>query len=164
MKATTLRKLRQVHNYMGVFFAPAILFFAFTGALQTLGLHESHGDAPPPPRWIAAIANLHKHQVLSGPRRHRPGGDHDDHAGVPDGRGGRAEAVGPGAAPPAGDHDEHRPAGLGALKLFVVAVSAALFATTALGLAIALATRSSRRLSWMLTAAGLALPLALMLF
>jgi len=31
-----LKYLRLLHLYTGVFIAPALLFFAFTGALQTL--------------------------------------------------------------------------------------------------------------------------------
>ena len=36
-----LRYVRLTHLYLGVFIAPAILFFAFTGALQTFSLHET---------------------------------------------------------------------------------------------------------------------------
>jgi uncharacterized iron-regulated membrane protein len=36
-----LRYTRLVHLYIGVFIAPALLFFAFTGALQTFSLHET---------------------------------------------------------------------------------------------------------------------------
>ncbi len=151
MNASTLRQVRQVHNYLAVFFAPAILFFAFTGGLQTLGLHESHGDAPAPPRWIAAIASLHKHQVIAGPR-HKPAtdGDHRPGSGAP-------------ANKPGGDHDDHDHGGLSPLKLFVLLLSAALFVTTALGLVIALTNRASRRLSLVLTIAGVAVPLLLLL-
>ena len=31
------RRLRTVHTYLGVFFAPLLIFFAFTGALQMVG-------------------------------------------------------------------------------------------------------------------------------
>lgn len=144
MKATTLRQIRQVHNYLAVFFAPAILFFAFTGGIQTLGLHEAHGDAPAPPRWIAAIASLHKHQVIAGPRRRPP---------AP-----KVVAQQP-AARSGGDRDDHDKGGLGPLKLFVLLLSIALFVTTALGLVIALTNRASRRPSLVLTIAGVVVPL-----
>ena len=41
MKARTQKRLRDLHNWLGVFFAPGILFFALSGVLQTFGLHES---------------------------------------------------------------------------------------------------------------------------
>ena len=34
-----LKQARQWHLYLGTFFAPSILFFALTGALQLFGLH-----------------------------------------------------------------------------------------------------------------------------
>ena len=37
-----LRVLRKMHLYLGVFTAPALLFFAFTGALQTFSLARDH--------------------------------------------------------------------------------------------------------------------------
>jgi hypothetical protein len=46
-----------------VFTAPALLFFAFTGGLQSLSLHEaSRGGDYQPPRWLAGISHLHKKQ------------------------------------------------------------------------------------------------------
>ncbi|WP_174286920.1 hypothetical protein [Sphingomonas bacterium] len=151
MKAQTLRKVRLFHNYIAVFFAPAILFFAFTGGLQTAGLHERHGDTAPP-RWIVAIANLHKHQTIGGHKRPRSA------AAGPDG--GKPHAPAP--APTArgdGDHDE----GFVAEKPFVVLLALALFVTTALGLVIAVATPSTRRMSLVLIAAGIVVPLVLLL-
>ncbi len=38
---TLLKYTRLVHLYLGVFITPALLFFAFTGALQTFSLHET---------------------------------------------------------------------------------------------------------------------------
>ncbi|WP_375393908.1 hypothetical protein [uncultured Sphingomonas sp.] len=152
MKAQTLRKVRLFHNYLAVFFAPAILFFAFTGGLQTAELHERHGDTAPP-RWIVAIADLHKHQTIGGHKRPDgaaagPGGGkpHDAGAPAPTARGG-------------GDHDE----GFVAEKPFVVLLALALFVTTALGLVIAVATPSTRRISLVLIAAGVVVPVLLLL-
>lgn len=150
MKAQTLRKVRQFHNYIAIFFAPAILFFAFTGWLQTAGFTDKHqGFAPP--HWIMTIASLHKHQTLGKPARgggQHAGGDH---------RPGDAPAT----APPAGvdDHVED----FVPEKAFVIFLAMALFATTTLGMVIALATPSTRRLSLVLIAAGIVVPLALLL-
>ena len=37
-KNDTLKLFRTLHLYIGTFIAPALLFFAFTGALQTFSL------------------------------------------------------------------------------------------------------------------------------
>ena len=55
-----LKQIRKLHLYLGVLFAPLLVFFAFTGALQSLGLHESGKGDPPPPAWIAHAAAIHK--------------------------------------------------------------------------------------------------------
>lgn len=64
--ATTHRRLkpfRTLHLYFGVFTAPALLFFAFTGALQSVNLHEgARGGDYKPPAWIVSIAHMHKKQ------------------------------------------------------------------------------------------------------
>src|SRR5581483_7051876 len=110
-----MNRLRQLHLVLGVFFAPCILFFAFSGALQTLGLHE-RGDRPNyrPPEWIKTLANIHKDQRLS-PHEH----EHSAHA---------AEAPKPEAADDE-DHDaeEHHS---WALKFFVLTMTVGLMTTT----------------------------------
>lgn len=141
MKAQTQRSLRNLHNWFGVFFAPGILFFSFTGIVQTLGLHE---NAAHPPAWIAAVANLHKHQALRhGPRR--------------------APTPPPAAAKPPreAEHDDDAP--LSPLKLYVVLLSAVLFASTLAGVVIALTNRAARRRTWALLAAGTLVPLLILL-
>jgi hypothetical protein len=39
--AASLKSIRIMHRYLGLFFAPTILFFAITGGLQMFGLHEA---------------------------------------------------------------------------------------------------------------------------
>ena len=143
MKAQTQRSLRNIHNWFGVFFAPGILFFSFTGLLQTLGLHEAREGASPP-AWIATIANLHKDQVVSHGPRHAPP---------------KLAAAQP--RPRREDHDHDAP--FAPLKLYVVLLSVALFASTLVGVTIALTNRAARRRTWLLLAAGTAVPIALML-
>ena len=59
-----LRAARLAHLYLGVFTAPALLFFAFTGALQTFSLHEtSKGGSYMPPRWAVVLGQIHKKQT-----------------------------------------------------------------------------------------------------
>ena len=66
----TLKFLRMIHLYIGVFIAPALLFFAFTGALQTFSLHDTtQGSSYKPPAWLVALAQLHKKQTTVVPPR-----------------------------------------------------------------------------------------------
>lgn len=142
MKATTLRALRRYHQYLGVMFAPAILFFAFSGALQTWDIHEPRGGAAPQ-QWISVIAALHKKQALPKPKAGRPPAK------------GAAAATSPAATPPPGYPF--------ALKLFVGLMSIGLMISTLVGLTIAFTSPRGRLLSLALLAIGTALPVALIL-
>lgn len=65
-----LKIARQVHLYVGVFIAPALLFFALTGGLQVFSLHETtRGSDYKPPAWLVTMAQLHKKQSLAVPMR-----------------------------------------------------------------------------------------------
>jgi hypothetical protein len=65
-----LKYLRLLHLYTGVFIAPALLFFAFTGALQTFSLHETtRGSSYKPPAWAVMLAQIHKKQTPIVPVR-----------------------------------------------------------------------------------------------
>jgi hypothetical protein len=174
-----MRRLRQIHHWLGAFFAPAILFFTITGALQTFSLHESKGRTDyTPPKWIVVAASIHKDQALPHPRPHRekpkaaaiptappaPDADHDDHD--PD-RAAPPAVAGPPATKPAGgyaDHDAPRKAAPSPLplKIFVLAVSIGLFFSTVLGLWIALKNRNQRRITLILLAAGTIAPIVLL--
>lgn len=61
-KSILLKLARQIHLYIGLFSAPALLFFAFSGALQTFSLHKSSSDYKPA-SWIAVLGELHKNQT-----------------------------------------------------------------------------------------------------
>src|SRR5215472_5767814 len=70
---TFLRYLRLIHLYTGVFIAPAVLFFAFTGALQTFSLHETtRGSNYKPPAWAVVLGQIHKKQTPVVPVRRQP--------------------------------------------------------------------------------------------
>ncbi len=138
MKPATNRRLRQVHHYLGVFFAPLIVFFALSGAIQTFRLNE----APGAPAWMGWIASVHKNQTTPRPRVARPEGERP--------RPPRAEPAAP-------RHDPF------ALKVFVGIMSLALIASSLLGVAIALSIRSMRIVSLVMLALGTLLPLALLL-
>src|SRR5712671_4450346 len=59
-----MKTIRQLHLYLGLFFAPSIIFFAFTGTMQTFSLHENKHPGDHNPEWIATLASVHKDQVL----------------------------------------------------------------------------------------------------
>lgn len=147
MNPRTMRSMRTLHRYLGVFFAPAIIFFAFSGMLQTFSFHEPKGAEAP--RWIAVIASLHKHQFVAAPK---PAKADDDHDAAP--KAAAAKPTGPKRAP--------RPDAL-ALKTFVGLMSIALILSSLLGIAIALYTRATRNGALVMLAAGTVLPLLLML-
>ncbi|HEX7323750.1 MAG TPA: PepSY domain-containing protein [Rhodanobacteraceae bacterium] len=68
-----LKPFRTLHLYFGVFTAPALLFFAFTGALQSVNLHEgARGSDYKPPAWVASIAHMHKKQSFEVPAKRAP--------------------------------------------------------------------------------------------
>ena len=53
------------HHYIGVFFAPTILFFAITGSFQMFGLHETNrGSSYVPPAILVHLSQLHKKGTL----------------------------------------------------------------------------------------------------
>lgn len=63
-----LKNVRLTHHYIGVFFAPTILFFAITGGLQMFGLHEtSRGSSYVPPALLVRLSQLHKKGTLAVP-------------------------------------------------------------------------------------------------
>ena len=55
------RRLRTVHLNLGALFAPSVIFFAATGALQLFNLHKG-GIAYTPPAAIVQMSALHKRQ------------------------------------------------------------------------------------------------------
>jgi hypothetical protein len=64
-----LATIRLVHYYVGVFFAPWIIFFAFTGVLQVFKLHESYRQTPGAQGdWIAWMSQVHKEAALIPPK------------------------------------------------------------------------------------------------
>jgi hypothetical protein len=70
---TLLKYARLVHLYLGVFISPALLFFAFTGALQTFSLHETtRGSSYKPPAWAVTLGQIHKKQTTIVPVRKLP--------------------------------------------------------------------------------------------
>jgi hypothetical protein len=59
-----MKRIRQIHFYLGVLFAPMIIIFALSGALQTFRLQDAPktGGTYTPPAWIVRLADFHKDQ------------------------------------------------------------------------------------------------------
>ena len=147
MKAQTQRRLRQLHNRFGLFFAPAILFFAVTGVIQTIGLQDK-APGYVPPAWISLVANLHKKQIVPGAAPARDS---------------RSAAPAVNAGHPEGGKPKKPDAGSIPLKVFVLLLGLVLSISTLLGIWIAFANAATRRTSTILLLAGLLIPLAFIL-
>ena len=153
-----MRRWRQIHNLLAAFFAPAILFFAFSGALQTFSLHENKGGGPyQPPAWIVALASVHKDQHLPYPK---PPATTQEDGAQDEGAPGKS-AHGPEAHKAPAAHPQRRRSAL-PLKIFVLAVAIGLIATALIGLWIGLSNRTTRRNTLIMMALGTLAPVALL--
>ena len=135
-----LKASRLVHLYFGVFITPALIFFAFTGAIQTFGLHETNRDHPTytPARWLVVLGQIHKKQTMIVPvRKPQPPA-----ASVPAGDASTAEKHGRREAVPAGEaklatpmdaSQQKKPKPL-LLRIFFLIVSIGLLTSTVTGL------------------------------
>jgi hypothetical protein len=124
-----LKYTRLLHLYLGVFIAPALLFFAFTGALQTFSLHETtRGSSYKPPAWAVTLAQIHKKQTPVVPARKLPPPDKpaaDKASTVP------PQPSSPPKTPDAPAPKTHNPL---PLKIFFLLVAIGLFVSTLTGL------------------------------
>jgi hypothetical protein len=58
-----IKAMRNVHLYLGVFFAPLLFFFLITGCLQVFGLNHGRKDGSrQPPAIIKSLSQVHKNQ------------------------------------------------------------------------------------------------------
>ena len=145
-----LKWARQLHLWVGVFFAPAIIFFAFSGALQIFNFHESQpGSAYQPPVWIQKLAQLHKKQTI----QIRPKPQSAPGLAKPESpmRRSGSEA----SQPP------KRPLSTLLMKWFVFVMSLGLITTSLLGVYMAFRYNRSRRVIWTLLALGTVMPVLL---
>ena len=142
-----MKTIRLVHFYLGVFFAPLVIFFAFTGILQVFKLHETYRDTPGSEGdWVAWFGQFHKEQAWIPPRV------------AP------AKADPAKAAPAAASKAKPRSPASNPSSWLVALMGVALITTTFLGLYIAFNYPSRRRQFLLTLAAGIAIPLALMVF
>jgi phosphotransferase system glucose/maltose/N-acetylglucosamine-specific IIC component len=159
-------QLRRLHLYLGTLFAPSIILFAFSGALQVLGLHEAEdAEAAQPPAWIVTMASLHKDQHLPRPKTHKTPAAITQM---------RAEHAQQAAHSPEhageGNHADARPEPDAAAKLsqtllkaFVLLMAIGLIVSAALGIFIAVKNDRTRRVAWIMVALGILLPAAALL-
>ena len=150
---------RRLHLYIGVLFAPTLLFYSVTGMIQVYGLHKANpatGYEPAP--LLIRLGALHKDQTFALLRKDEVrlvqtavhhGHKRDDAT--------ESAAIQP-AAPP-----EPKPLNPGRLllKAFSAAAAAALSVMTLLGLYVAYAMGRDRWLATGLLAAGVLIPLGL---
>jgi hypothetical protein len=151
-----LKFVRLTHMYLGVFLAPSILFFAFTGALQSFSLHESHSANYTPPSWLVHMSQMHKNQTFYVPPRPTPPPKPVSAAKLP------PPAAKPTATPgqPAA-RDLHAPS---PMKFFFVFVALGLVISTCLGLYMSYKFNRNKVAVTLTLVAGIAVPALLTLF
>jgi hypothetical protein len=158
-----LKNLRLIHLYVGVFISPAILFFAFTGALQTFSLHETtRGSNYKPPAWAVTLAQIHKKQTPIVPVRKAPPQDQSADKTAAEKPQPNSEAPQPGP-PPAlkTDSPASKPHNALPLKIFFLLVSIGLFTSTLSGLYMSYKYIRNRKLITAILVAGIIVPILL---
>ena len=144
-----LVRIRLAHWYAGVFFAPTIIFFAFSGVLQVFKLHESYRQVPGAQGdWIAWMSQVHKEGSLIPPRP-APAKAAPRPAVVP---------LAPGAEPPKGEKRERS----SAFKWFAALMGVSLIGAALAGLWIAFNYPKRRRAFYATLGAGILLPIILL--
>jgi hypothetical protein len=167
-----LQFFRKTHLYIGVFTAPAILFFAFSGALQTFSLHDFARDGSyKPAKWIVILAQIHKKQITQVPQKKAASPDASQ-AETPKKKDKieakpatqvqpiSAQLLSPVAATQSSVSQEpHNPV---PLRMFFLLVCISLFISTASGIYLAVKYRRDRIAIAVLLVAGIVAPLLLM--
>jgi hypothetical protein len=161
-----LKYLRLIHLYTGVFIAPALLFFAFTGALQTFSLHETtRGSSYKPPAWAVMLGQIHKKQTPIVPVRKPAPPDKQADKGTPEkAQSSTTSQPTPVEAPkPTAEaaSKSHNPL---PLKCFFLLVSIGLFVSTLTGLYMSYKYIRTRRLITVILLCGIIFPVLLTVF
>ncbi len=163
---TLLKYLRLIHLYIGVFISPAILFFAFTGALQTFSLHETtRGSSYKPPAWAVTLAQIHKKQTPIVPVRKAPPQDKPVGKTAAEKPQSSTSASEPGPPPaPKTDVPAPKPHNALPLKIFFLLVAIGLFVSTLSGLYMSYKYIRNRKLITAILVAGIVVPILLTIF
>ncbi|HWZ49939.1 MAG TPA: hypothetical protein VNW54_00590 [Granulicella sp.] len=158
--ASTLKLVRKVHLYFGVFISPAILFFAVTGALQSFNLHATTpGSSYKPAKWILTLAQLHKRGTTQITVR-KPTPDASTKV-VSDKTGTANMPTQPAAAASKTSDAQSKPKNHLPMKLFFVVVSLGLAVSTFSGIFMAHKYSRNKFLVAGLLLAGIVIPLLL---
>jgi hypothetical protein len=162
---TFLKYLRLIHLYTGIFIAPALLFFAFTGALQTFSLHETtRGSSYKPPAWAVMLGQIHKKQTPIVPVRKAPLPDKQADKDTPEkAQSSTSQPALSEASKPTGEaaSKSHNPL---PLKCFFLLVSIGLFVSTLSGLYMSYKYIRNRRLITVILFGGIVVPVLLTVF
>ena len=152
--ASFLKAIRLTHHYLGIFIAPAVLFFSFTGFLQTYSFHETTRGSSYVPRAIfVKLANIHKKATLPGPPRPpQPSGEQK-----PEGGPKPEKPQAPKTPPP--PQSFHWPE-----KIFFGIVAVGLFTSTLTGLYMAWKYTRNKVLVVLIFIAGIIIPIAALPF
>jgi len=148
--AGSLKSIRLMHRYLGLFFAPTILFFAITGGLQMFGLHETaRGSAYVPPNILVHLSQMHKKGTLYLPPRKvaPPNSAKPDEAKLD---GPKLETPKPTQAPP--------PPNSLPMKIFFAATALALAVSTCTGLIMSWKYARLKSIVLLTLAAGVVIP------
>jgi hypothetical protein len=163
---TLLKYTRFIHLYLGVFTAPALLFFAFTGALQTFSLHETtRGSSYKPPAWAVTLGQIHKKQTTVVPVRKLPSPDKpaerpDKYNDKPTDKPATDKSQStPPTAPPSSP--TQKPHNALPLKIFFLIVAIGLFVSTLTGLYMSYKYIRNRILITAILIAGVVIPILL---
>lgn len=150
-----LRPIRLFHLYCGVFISPAVLFFALSGAMQTLGLHEFGGQHPgyTPAKWILKLAQIHKHQTVEQMFRRPP---------APPLGAAPTDNKGPNAAPSPNEPIPLKRSRV-PLQVFFLVVSLGLFSSTLTGLYMSWRYTRPKKLLLLSLIGGIVLPVIFLL-
>ncbi len=171
---TVLKFIRLIHLYLGVFIAPALLFFAFTGALQTFSLHETtRGSSYKPPAWAVMLAQIHKKQTPIVPVRkpaptEKPADKNVDKVDKVDKNAPEMKSApephspsSPSPAPKPFEETAPKPHNALPLKIFFLLVSIGLFVSTFSGLYMCYKFVRNRNLITATLLAGIIIPILL---
>ncbi len=144
-----MKLIRKLHFWLGSFFAPSIIFFALSGSLQILGLHEGSGAIG----WVTRLAQIHKSQTYDVPTRRTPPAA------------AKVDAPARPTAPAA--EGEPRPGGGGPsrsvpLEIFFLLMAVSLITSSCLGIYMAVQYKRDRRVIIGLIAAGVVIPILLL--
>jgi hypothetical protein len=152
-----------------------LLFFAFTGALQTFSLHETtKGSSYKPPAWAVTLGQIHKKQTPVVPVKKvpPPSAAPETHAGA-DQQAGPEQQAAPKSDAPHGEKKQHADAATPGpeqaaqkhhplpLKIFFLIVAISLFLSTLTGIYMSYKYVRNRILITALLILGTVIPIVL---